>query len=384
LRYLQPDETLQAWNPHHLEYGLGLSVPKGEQPAALAAPQYRGGRLDWFSFDAVQPGDDHAPGTANPPQVTSFMPTTIQFDGMPNTRHWSFEEGVINFGDIAPDTTDIAKLLLIEFGLVFANDWFMLPIDLPVGTLTEIKGLAITNVFGERQWIEPAVEESGPIQSWRMFRLTNKGAPDNRLFLPATTPLDLESPIVESASLIRDEVSNMVWGIETTVQLSDGSSRRGREIGLELHAKYQGAVVAVRPPTVENDAKIQYSLMKSVEEHWIPFIPVHIDGDNREIQLQRAAMPRLLEGEAGVVPKKVAPRTRLLREGLDATEPVSYYIAEEEVERAGTVIETKWRRCRWENGQIVTWLGHRRKTGRGEGSSTLAFDTLVPKAGDGT
>lgn len=45
------------------------------------------------------------------------MPTTAQFDGMPNTRHWAFEEGATNFGDIDPDTTDIAKLLLIEYGL---------------------------------------------------------------------------------------------------------------------------------------------------------------------------------------------------------------------------------------------------------------------------
>ena len=57
------------------------------------------------------------------------MPATVQFDGMPNTRHWTFEEGATNFGDIDPDTTDIAKLLLIEFGLVYANDWFLLPID---------------------------------------------------------------------------------------------------------------------------------------------------------------------------------------------------------------------------------------------------------------
>lgn len=378
-QYFQPDETLQAWTPRHLEYGLGLSAPNGDQSAALAAPEYHGGRLDWFNFDAVAPGADHAPGVAGAPEVTSFMPATIQFDGMPNTRHWTFEEGVTNFGDINPDTTDIAKLLLIEFGLVFANDWFLLPIDVPVGSLTEIKGLAVTNVFGERLWVERAASAAGPVQSWQMFRLTDKGAPDDRLFVPATTPTGLESAPIESVSCIRDEVSNMVWGIETVVQLPDGSSRRGHEVALELHAKYQSAVVAPPPTVVENDAKVKFTLMTSVAEHWIPFIPVHIDNDNREIQLQRAAMPRLLEGEDGVVPKKIAPRTRILREGLDAPVKVSYFVAEEEVERAGTVIETKWQRCRWNGGRVIMWLGHQRKTGRGEGSSGLAFDTLVPK-----
>jgi hypothetical protein len=379
--YLQPDDSLQAWNAQHLEYGLRLSAPNGPRPAALAAPEYRGGRLDWFSFDAVAAEATDAPGAAVAPGVTSFMPATIQFDGMPNTRHWAFEEGVTNFGDINPDTTDIAKLLLIEFGLVYANDWFLVPLDLSVGSLTEVRGLAVTNVFGERLWIRPAVSAAGPVGSWQMFRLTNKGAPDERLFVPATTPTGLESASIETVSLIRDEVSNMVWGLETMVQLPDGSSRRGRELALELHASYQGAVPAPPPVVPENDARIQYSLMTSVAEHWIPFIPVHMDGDNREIQLQRAAMPRLLEGEQGVLPKKIAPRTRLLRTGLDVVPKVSYYLAEEEVERAGTVIETRWQRCRWRGGRVVTWLGHQRKTGRGEGSSGLAFDTLLPKPG---
>lgn len=380
---LQPDETRQAWDSRHLEYGLVLSAPRGEQPAALDATGYRGGRLDWFHFDAVEADASHSPGAAAAIEVTSFMPTTIQFDGMPNTRHWTFEESVINFGDIDPDTTDIAKLLLIEFGLVFANDWFMLPIDLAVGSLTEIKGLAVTNVFGERLWIEPAVDSAGPTQSWQMFRLTDKGAFDPRLFLPATTPTGLESEAVERVVCIRDEISNMVWGIETVVQLSDGASRHGRQVALELHRKYQDAVVAVPPPPVQNDAKVQYSLMTSVAEHWIPFIPVHVDNDNREIQLQRAAMPRLLEGQTGVVPEKIAPRTRLMRVGLESTPGEPYYLAEEEVERSGTVVETKWQRCRWRNGAVVLWQGHHRRTGRGEGSSGLAFDTLVGKQQSG-
>ena len=36
--------------------------------------------------------------------------------------------------------------------------------------------------------------------------------------------------------------------------------------------------------------------MNTVPENWIPFINVHLDEDNRETQLQRGAMPRILEG----------------------------------------------------------------------------------------
>ncbi|MGH9869330.1 MAG: hypothetical protein ACREAA_14355 [Candidatus Polarisedimenticolia bacterium] len=378
--YVQSDE-LPCWDPRHLEYAVELSAPKGVRPAALSAREYRGGRLDWFDFDAAAPRREQSPTSQAETMVKTLLPTAVQFEGMPNTRHWAFEEGATSFGDISPDTTDISKLLLIEFGLVFGNDWFLLPLSVPVsgGSLTEIRGLAVSNVFGERLWIEPAVPAAAPTRRWRMFQLAEKGGADGRLFVPATTVGLLESAAVEEVSFVRDEVSNMVWGVETVVQLTDGSSRRGREAALELHARHRGAVTASPNPAPTNDAKVAYSLMTSVPEHWIPFIPVHVPGDNREIQLQRAAMPRLLEGTAGVTPRKVQPRTQLLMEGLDATPPARYIIAEEEVERAGTVVELRWQRCRWRQGRVVTWLGHQRSVGRGEASSGLAFDTLVPK-----
>ena len=55
------------------------------------------------------------------------MPAPIVFEGMPNTRWWAFEDRRTNFGDVRPDTTDLGKLLLMEFALVYANDWFVLP-----------------------------------------------------------------------------------------------------------------------------------------------------------------------------------------------------------------------------------------------------------------
>jgi hypothetical protein len=37
-----------------------------------------------------------------------------------------------------------------------------------------------------------------------------------------------------------------------------------------------------------------------------------------------------------------------------------------------------YQRTRWTDGQVYTWLRVRRQTGRGEGSSGLAFDQIVP------
>lgn len=379
---LRPADGFDSWDSRHLEYNVRLNTSVGDQPAALGTPEYHGGRMDWYHFDAV-PAPEGTTGPATPakPKVTSFIPVPAQFDGMPNTRHWAFEESITNFGEIKPDTTDLAKLLLIDFGLLSANDWFVVPIELPVGTLTQIEGLVVTNNFGERQWIEPAVTRNGPIAGWQMYRLAAKGRVDERLFLPPVAPLGLESVPIEAVDFVRDEVANMVWGLERIVPLIDGSSRPGREVAIELHARYQSAVVLPGPvpsgqPALVNEARVQYRLMRSVDEHWIPFVPAHVAGSNHEVQLQRAAMPRILEGTAGMLPQKVRPRTTFLREGLDQPTPVAYFLAEEEVERAGTNVEARWQRCRWQNGAVVLWRGNRRSVGRGEATSGLAFDFL--------
>ncbi|WP_406306918.1 hypothetical protein OHA61_37755 [Streptomyces sp. NBC_00885] len=116
--------------------------------------------------------------------------------------------------------------------------------------------------------------------------------------------------------------------------------------------------------------------MNTVPENWIPFIPVHVPGDNREIQLQRGAMPRVLDGTTAP-PVPVRPRTTLLAEGLSAGQP--YFVHEEEVPRAGTRLCAAYNRTRMPNGRVVIWYGVRRSTGRGEGSSSLDWDRLVDR-----
>lgn len=112
--------------------------------------------------------------------------------------------------------------------------------------------------------------------------------------------------------------------------------------------------------------------MNTVPEHWIPFIPVHVAGSSRETQLQRAALPRILSGDANP-PEKIRPRTSLLRHGL----PHTYFVHEEEVPRAGVVVSQAYQRTRWIGGKVFTWFGARKQTGRGEGWSGLAFDQIV-------
>jgi hypothetical protein len=80
-------------------------------------------------------------------------------------------------------------------------------------------------------------------------------------------------------------------------------------------------------------APVGYQAMsEDVLENWIPLVPVHVPDDNRQIQLQRAALPRTVAGRPGP-PERVRPLTALMREGLDAR--LSYFVHEEEVPRGG-------------------------------------------------
>ena len=370
-----------AWEPDRLEYQFACSAPDAPgQEKVLVAGEYYQGHIDWYSTDLAAtkvlgspPADPLNPTTIK----RAMVPVPASFSGMPNTRYWQFEDGQTNFGDIKPDTTDLAKLLLIEFGLVYANDWFVVPFTLPAASVVRVDGVAVTNVFGERLWVDPAGSRSGDVwQRWAMFLEDGAaGAPvtDQSLVLfPSATKVDDARP-VERVMLIRDEMANMVWAVEDTVPLATGESKRGIEAARETRAFFEQRLPPPPPPPAPV-APIRYELMNSVPENWIPFIPVHVPGDNRSIQLQRAALLRTLPGDP-LPPVKVEPRTSLIREGL--ADGKAYFLHEEEVPRAGVVVTQHYRRTRWRDGRAWLWFGARKQTGRGEGASGLAFDRIA-------
>jgi hypothetical protein len=381
-----------AWVPERLEYQFAASAPEpGNTEKVYTADEFYQDRLDWYSFDVdasiavldAVPGSDV---TGMPPQITRAMiPIPVSFAGMPNTRWWTFEDSRTNFGDIDANTTDLAKLLFMEFALVYANDWFVIPFSLPSGAVTTIDGFVVTNVFNERFWIEAAGSGADANwQRWSMFTVDvpNKAgaAVDTSLLLPPTLAKIQRSAPAEDVMMVRDEVANMVWGIETTIPLATGEPKRGIEAARQtlafLKRQLANRLGGPPPPPLPARAPIRYDVMTTVPENWIPFIPVHVPGSNREIQIQRAALTRILEGDPDP-PVKVQPRTVLLREGLDRTPAQAYFVHEEEVSRAGTRVAQTFERTRWTDGRVYTWLRVIRQSGRGEGSSGLAFDQLV-------
>ena len=371
----------EAFDPARLEHRFAVAAPENTGPeTVLAAAEYPGGTLDWhaFSYDVSGPSLGTSGGPATAATVTrTVVPGEVRFSGMPNPRWWSFEDGRTDFGAITADTTDLVKLLFLEFALVYSDDWFLLPCDLDAGTLARVDGVMLTDVFGQRNWIEPAGSGADDDwQRWSMFNLgvsgTTPAAARLGLFLPPSVPGTAQGPPAEDVLMVRDEAANMVWGIERTVWLATGATLPGEEAARETLA-FRSRLHPPPAPLMPV-AAIAYQAMNTVPENWIPFIPVHVPGDNREIQLQRGAMPRVLDGE--VTPTvKVRPRTTLLRPGLDTAQP--YFVHEEEVPRVGTRLSVAFNRTRWYDGRVVVWLGARRATGRGEANSGLDWDRIV-------
>lgn len=382
-----PEPGQDGWRPERLEYAASvttIAAPGNEtrDDEVLVAEEISDGRVDWYHFDRELRHQRPAPIHATE-EPTAFLPSPLEYGGMPNPRWWQFEEGATNFGAIDPGSSDIGKLLFLDHVLLYANDWFIFPHRVAAGSNSLVRGLTVRNVFGERFWIEAAgSRQSDGWQGWGLFANNSVGNPldlsDRHVtVLPVAGKIqDAES--AEAMMLIRDEMANQVWTIEKTICAPSGQYLGGAALAAETRQFHQGLVGALVTTPVATEAALRYQLMTRVSENWIPFVAVHKDGDNRQTKLQRAAMPRLLDGDFGT-PARVRPRTTLVREGLAELPRKAMFVETEEVPRSGIHLIDGFRRTRWYNGATFVWRGVRKHVGRGEGSSGLAFDQLFPK-----
>jgi len=399
-----PENDLQdCWYPEKLEYAFEATVKEGNQgKTKLHAEEYYQGHLDWYSFDVKQKNPSNNTNfnqNIRKREVLTVIPTEAAFAGMPNSRWWEMEDGTIDLGNLKASDTDIAKILVSQYALQYSSDWLAIPYDLPTGSFTEVEGIVVTDTFGRKTLIEAAHNKDGEDwNDWNMYSLTvtkdefEQPEFDKRMLLPPAVGKIHESEAVEEVKFIRDEMANLVWGIEAIVPNGLGSGIDGYEASKNLVGIFEDLIEAEETPgeltlpaidlnAVEGKAttykpQLKYMLGNSVSENWIPFIAAHKAGSNRQINFQRASMPRIIEI---FDPHAIRPRTQLLRLGIteDDEQPESYFLNEEEVPRSGVTVKGTYQRTRWYNGKIVTWYGRRKKTGRGEGSSGLRFDLVL-------
>jgi hypothetical protein len=371
---IEPPAPNAAWNPRRQEYAFaasGRSASQGE--IGLVADEYADGTLDWHSVD-VAPIALSAPGAGNggAPAVSSTtqvsrpcLAAPVEFAGKPADRYWEFEDAAVNFGAIGAGPTDLSRMLLVEFALVYGNDWFVVPLRVPVGSLYNVTTLKVTDTFGVVTEIPRSRNRDGA--AWSLFELGGRGSAlasrrvEAGLLLAPTLASRLDGAPLEQVALFRDEMANMVWGVERRVQGASGAAYDRADEASRHALSQQLGGEPVGPELV-------YRLATGVPAHWLPFVPVPAAGNSPTrpvIELQRRA---LLRTEADGTRQRVLPRGQLLSEG-DRLE-------EEEVPREGAVVERAFQYARWFDGRALLWVGRRKTAGRGEGASGLRFDTL--------
>lgn len=363
-----------GWVEESLEYRLSCSVPRDGASVELVAEPDGSGDLDWYTFDLAS---SQSTGQSSVRAFT-VIPSLAEFPGMPRSRLWELEDASVDLAIGQADPTDLARVLVCEFALVYGNDWLVVPCAIPRGTLAEIEGILVTDVFGETTLIEPANHSALDWSSWDFFSLSPQpgGSPSDvgaHLLVPAIPGSVQRSEPVEAVAFVRDEGANMVWALETRVPDGLGGARDGREAGRALRERLGHATPTAPEQRVEGSPSLSYQLGTTVEEHWIPFLPVRMDPASPQIRLQRGSMPRFL-GEA-IAP--VRPTTEILRPGLEAAVQLRpYFVREEEIARTGVRVESLVSRTRYPSGAVRVWTSRKKSIGRGEGSSGLAFDVL--------
>jgi hypothetical protein len=349
--YASVRATSAAWLPDRLAYGFGcIATGLG---LTFRAQHFPGGALDWYAFDAAAVAAPPLAPAAPPapePVALSFLPTSIRFSGMPSARYWEMEDSKTEFGHLDVNTNDLAKLLLAEFMLIYSNDWCLFPLELEVGTFTRTQAILVTDVFGDQTILRAADRgRDADWQRWSMYRLNGDDASSPGLLLAPALTAAVIAPSIEQVQFLRDEMANMVWGVERRVM-----SRLGEAFDPALDLPTTAIPLATTAPS-------RYQLGTDVPPNWRPFTPAHLPGSTRSIRLQRARLPDQPLQTTGEILRVPGP----------------YFIAEEEVPRSGRTIDRAFKRARWLDGTTFLWIGRRSTTGRGEGSSGLVFDQIV-------
>ncbi len=369
--FSEPARNASAWTPERMEYAFSVAAPTSDGEDVLVASEYHGGHLDWYHFNTHPQASLGAASDAAPQPITrTVMPSPVSYRGMPASRWWAFEDAEVDLGAIDTAPEDLGRMLLMEFAMVYGDDWFVMPVDLDVGSICQVQSLVVTNTFGERTLIRPYQEVDGEQRDWQLFSIS----PDRRvadaaempqphLFLPPVLGPSLHSAPIEEILLLRDEMANMAWAVERRVENARGRSTSRHET-YQAQRQQEAETTSASPA----DADLLYHLSTRVPDHWIPLVPVPETPD--AIRLQRASMLP----SNGDVAEALEPLGRILTPG----QPLSLY--EEEVPRTGAHVARAFQYARWIDGSTHVWMGRAKRPGRGEGWSGLRFDVVEDAA----
>ena len=404
--YFPKDKETSHWKNNQLGYDCKVEV--GQK--VFEAKDYSSGQLSWYSFDICSESSSNDSGQTERPTA---IPTLATYPGAPSKRLWQFEDHKVFLGN-AVGMQAKGNIAMMQYATMYGNDWMLIPLTTELGTYFSVDKIIVTDSFGITSLINKmsGTDDDNNVsfgQRWQMFGNVYNGQrkrADSGLFFPPALNQIMEGTPLEEVQLLRDETSNMVWGVETSTY--DGC---GGNIDLGMEAtQVQTFIDEQNHPKLENEtptleirkeedgsihtasnrtADYAYVLQTQVPLNWIPFVPQHPSDSQkqcepfflggRDVVLRRGKMPCFFNNEY----KAVRPRTQFLSQGIrkeneaDGVKESPLIINEEEVQQVGTRIVKNFQRARWINGKTFNWLGYQTQIKGMQGNSGLLFDSLI-------
>ncbi|WP_155848437.1 hypothetical protein [Arthrobacter sp. 35W] len=375
-----------SWVSDRLEYAFSIGAPPlppddfaalpaegaGEE-IVLRAAEYDGTGVAWHSLDldrdpgavlgAAADGDGPHAGDsfgAGPTgrQVRSMLAAPLSYPGMPAQRYWEFEDATVSLGNASAGPTDLARLLAIDFAVVYSPDWFLVPVELPVGCVARVDWVIVRDSFGVATVVGTAGHQAGD-GAGRMFQpdiIGGAGVADVPLLVVLPSALGAaNSEPLEDVALQRDEAANLAWAIESRIL---GPAGRG------VDRPWLRSEFALEAATTAEAYDLVWRLATPVAQPWTPLVAVN-GGDGTQPMLRRA---RLLETETG----DVRSAQGVLMGGV-------HDICDEEITRSGINVRLLDQLARGCDGSSYIWRGRTKQAWKGEASSGLRFDAATPR-----
>jgi hypothetical protein len=316
-----------AWSEGDASHHAAVRTVAG---AELRIAGHRGGVLDWSAFDARQPMD-RAPEAR---KQATLIPLPIQIPGTGSIRFWEMEDAQVDLGTLAAGSTEIARALLGEFALLWAHDWFVVPVPVASNTWTAVPRIVVRDTFGVETVIPPAVAD-GRFGLWRHQGLVCGAA---SLWVPASAPVGGSE--VERLDLIVDEGSNMRWAHEARLRTG---------LGLALDPSPPRAAEQATPAS----ASWRYQPFTPPPPGFVPLVVRDGRIEQAELVLGDLPIPAL---------KTPLAQSLSLRADLLRTEGLS--------------ITRRWEVARSGDGRLIAWIARRRSDQPPLTTAALVFDAL--------
>ncbi len=337
--------TSKAWQTQALEYAFDVET----DGHSLTAQEYHGNALDWFHFDLA--GTFQAPAASVTKDKQQVLPTQMHFAGAPHPRWWRFEEGDGYFD--APQDVDpnALSLMMPEFFYTDINNWYIAPVELPSGSVSEVVDVKITDSFGQVTKLEPVSDPD-----WSVFEMSAQaGNAEGLMLLPNIAVDILHNDEVEDVRFVRDEAANMVWAVERLYVDGAGNSVRNGD-----------GVATPGPVNAPQQGNLpEYRLSTQTPPYWIPYVPRkprNAGAPQGDMYLRRG---RTIETASQANPQY---SSTIVGE--------SVRVNEEEIPRTGLRIRRIQRFARGSDGTAHFWTGRARDSGRSAVRSGLEFDIL--------